>query len=134
MLGRLPPVKVLGIVPQTSQVKPGDYFVVDQQVKWIRFDCINVTITADFVDALKYHHNTAIIDVGSPHYSQDHILREWQVPFTMPWGQTTYKSTVTFQCFPFYGTWPISINLPDVEFTVIPPVSTVSPAVPPVKK
>jgi hypothetical protein len=134
VFGRIDPVKVLSITAKTPQVKPGDYFVVDQLVEWRRYDCTDAMIAADFVDSLKYHHNTAVINAGVPHYGQDHVIREWQVPFTIPWGPTTYKSSVTFQCFPFYFAWPITIDIPDVQFAVVPPDESVSPAVPPVKK
>jgi len=121
-LGRMTPIKVLQSETTTPQVTRGGVFTVERQVKWLRPDCVNVRITAEFIDSLApvgFSHNMPTIDLGFPRYELN-TSRDWQVPLNMPWGEATYKSTLVFECFPFYGAWPITVELPPLKFAVVP--------------
>lgn len=124
IFGRVAPVKVLDSIVATPEVAPGGTFSLHRRVKWQRSDCTDVKISADIIDALApagYHHAMKSIDLGAPRPEITDIGREWQIPFGMPWGEATYRAYLQFECFPFYGLWPIEIALPELKFMVIQP-------------
>jgi hypothetical protein len=123
VLGRLAPVKVIDSTVATPLVVPGGTFALHRHVAWLRSDCTDVRISAEVIDSLApagYHHAMQSIDLGAPRPDITDTGREWQIPFQMPWGEATYRAYLAFECFPFYGLWPIEVALPELKFTVVP--------------
>ena len=114
---RIPPVEVVGSHVSTPVVDRGGYLDVDRQLSWLRSDCNKEYVTAVIVDSLGYNHTMDARFLGAPSLSA-RSRREWQVPYTMPQGDATYRSKINFHCPPFFGAWPIEVSLPDLKFTV----------------
>ena len=125
--GRAVPLEVTW-TDASTQVQPGDFFVVRRRVRWLRADCHSFTISADFIDSLGYAHASKPMPLDHSALSPN-VSREWQVPYSMPWGPTLYQGRIDALCFPFYGIWPIKIDLPASRFNVVPP-QTNAPAKP----
>lgn len=107
----------------TSDVRPGGFVVVQRTVRWLRSDCRGFISQAQFVDSLKpprVHANPIPLRFGDL-YGRTHFRTEWQVAFTMPWGRAIFQNRLSFGCFPFYGLWPVVVDLPDLPFQVMPP-------------
>lgn len=109
----------------TPTVKPGETITVTRHIQWLRSDCRWLYVTGDLIDSMGFHHTFAKKFLGRP-VGVAYYQREWPVPFTMPWGKSTFRSTVSFGCFPFYGLWPIELWQPELYFHVIPPTKDVS--------
>lgn len=116
--GRAIPVDVLDS-SITPSVKPGQNFVVSREMKWRRWDCVDVEMSAVLIDSQTFHHALQAKDIGTPNYYIN-SSHEWPVPFTMPWGRTIYQGRLSFECFPFYRLWPVTVVLPELTFDVIP--------------
>jgi hypothetical protein len=120
--GRLEPITVLDswIVP--GEVHPGEFVQAERVVKWNRHGCWSYIASTNLVDALKppFTHQVEARLYGLPDY--DTVTnREWQVPFTMPWGVTKLHTSLSFSCFPFFTAWPVVVELPELTFDVVPP-------------
>jgi hypothetical protein len=114
---RLPPIDVVESRVETLAVGPGDMLVIKRKVKWLRSDCTEATVSAAMVDSLGFHHTLEAKHLGVPNAAAS-TEREWPVPYTMPWGQATYRSTLQFTCPPLFEAWPITVALPELKFTV----------------
>ncbi len=117
--GRLDPIAVVESAASPS-VKPGGFVQVEREVQWNRHDCWSYVASTSLVDSLKFNHEVEARDFGLPDYGRL-TSREWQVPFTMPWGETKLRTDLSFSCFPFFKAWPVVLRLPEVTFTVARP-------------
>ena len=120
--GRIDPVIITSGEITTPAVRPGDHIVVNRDGKWIRPDCISVSVTSYASDSLHppRDHPLGHIDLGVPILNRTRIVRSWQIPFDMPWGQAIHKATLSFSCFPFFDLWPIKVPLKELPFMVVP--------------
>ena len=117
--GRTPPMTVVSNSIHTPQVQPGGTLTVTRKVEWLRPDCRDAVMTAEFVDSMGFHHLMSANDLGKPYTDSMSIQSDWPIPFTMPWGKATYRSRLSFSCFPFDRWWPIEVDLPDLTFQVV---------------
>jgi len=121
LYSRMDPITVLGS-EVTGSVLPGQIIDVRRQIQWHRHDCFSYTASTSFIDSLKFAHQVEARIFGLPDYGNISD-REWQVPFTMPWGVTKLNTSLAFSCAPFFELWPVVVKLPEVEFTVTSPLS-----------
>lgn len=116
--GRTTPAIVVKSQIVPMRVHPGEMLAVHRYVRWQRMDCHTATLNAILVDSLRVLH---IIERRKfPVQDQfTELDQTWTVPFTMPLGPGIYRSTVSFNCFPFYNLWPVSMSPPDIPFVVV---------------
>jgi hypothetical protein len=117
--GRMDPITVLGSEITGSAI-PGQIIDVRRQIQWHRHDCWSYTASTSFIDSLRFDHQVEARVFGLPDYGNISD-REWQVPFTMPWGVTKINTRLAFSCAPFFEMWPVVVKLPELEFTVTAP-------------
>jgi hypothetical protein len=118
---RLPPIRVITSVVTPEWVAPGEKVTITRAVSTLRPGCEGGTLVAKLVDS-EHHVRGMELPAGSrpPPITGD-ITSSWMIPDTTAAGTATYSSVVTYPCFPFYSWWPISVALPEVQFTVKQP-------------
>lgn len=117
---RSPPFEVVAS-DVTPVVAAGGKISVIRHLKWLRSDCPSVLSQAEFLDSLQppRQHITTLQHYGDL-YPQQHFDTEWQIGYTMPWGETAMINRLSYSCFPFYSWWPVRFEMPQVRFTVTP--------------
>jgi len=116
--GRLEPITVIAS-SVTQSVHPGDFIEARREVKFHRWDCWSYSASTSLTDSLRYKHQIESRDFGLPNRNSV-SNREWQIPFTMPFGQAKIETDLSFSCMPFFKAWPIVVELPELTFNVIP--------------
>lgn len=117
--GRVPPLVVVSTEAAPDKVQRGERFVIRRTLRWIRGDCDELQLSAVLIDSLDYTHVLDKRNLGIPHMTE-HVSREWQIPYTMPWGEAHYRAHFTAECFPLYGWWPIEMPQTDTAIEIVP--------------
>jgi hypothetical protein len=116
---RLPPVLIDSSIAVPERVEPGGMVEIERTVRKTRGDCRGGVVAAQVIDS---HRQIRTLEPSSsPSASSPEtgtITAKWMVPEAMPVGETTYRSTVAYGCFPFYGLWPVTVEYPAVVFWV----------------
>jgi hypothetical protein len=121
---RITPVTILDSKLVSTTLRPGDALEIRREVRWHRSDCHEAFISAAVIDSYQFVHSTARLALGRPTTGQ-RTDREWTLPRSMPEGAARYDATLTLECAPFYGAWPIVVELPSLAFTVLPAAPTI---------
>lgn len=117
--GRLPPIIVDASIAVPEAVDPGNMIEIERTVRRTRSGCQGGEVNAQVIDSHKQIRSLEpdtlrprAVPIGGT------VTTKWLVPDAMPSGQTSYRSTVAYPCFPFYSLWPVSVPLPEVVFWV----------------
>lgn len=116
---RVPPVVISASLAIPEAVDPGKMVEIERSVTRMRPDCGGGLVAAQVVDS---HKQVRTLEPSLPRTPSSPetgtVTARWLVPDSMPSGQTTYRSTVGYPCFPFYNWWPVSVTYPEVIFWV----------------
>ena len=104
-------------------VSPGGRLVVRREVEWLRNDCTDVHNAAVMIDSSHFEHFVETDHLAVELKGHQFTHREWTVPTSMPYGPTIFRNRLVFNCSPFFTLWPVAVQLPDVEFTIVPDAS-----------
>ncbi len=116
--GRAAPV-VITDSHVSPEVSAGGWVTISHEMNWRRWDCVDMSISASFVDSINSLHPKELFDLGAPNYSQESTY-DWQIPFQgMSLGKARTKSVMSFACAPFYWIWPVKVQLPELRFNVV---------------
>lgn len=115
-----PPMVVLGSTIEPVSVSPGGVVHVERIVKRARPDCGTGTLTVTMIDSHRVMRVMEPVPAPSGTRPPAHgvVGSSWPVPETMPAGETVFRSTARFACYPFYAMWPTEVALPDLVFYV----------------
>lgn len=115
---RVPPVIIQTSMAIPEAVDPGAMVEIERNVKRTRPDCGGGLVAAQVVDS---HKQVRTLEPGARTLSSPEtgiVIARWLVPEQMPSGQTVYRSTIGYPCFPFYSLWPVTVVYPEVVFWV----------------
>lgn len=115
--GRLAPIIVDASAAVPSTVNAGDMIEIERQVRVTRGDCFAGEVNAQLVDSHKVIRPLDRVQARNAPVSGTSGSK-WMVPDTMPPGASTYRATISYDCFPFFGVWPVSVVMPEVYFWV----------------
>lgn len=120
--GRTVPVEVSSSAVLGGRTHRLGRVTVQREIKWIRSDCTYLEITGYMTDSLfpPHVHPVGVVPLGKPILEASSVARSWQVGAEMPSGPAVLHSYLTAHCFPFYGLWPISVELAPLPVEVGP--------------
>jgi hypothetical protein len=117
-----PAMVVLSSIIDPVSVPPGGVVHVERTVKRARPDCGQGTLTVTMIDSHRVMRVMEPVPAPSGTRPPAHgvVGSSWPVPETMPPGETVFRSSARFSCYPFFDLWPTEVTLPDLIFYVSP--------------
>lgn len=115
--GRMSPIIVDSSVAIPQNLDPGEMVEIERTVRVTRRDCFAGEVDAQLVDSHKVIRPLDRVQARNTPVSGTSGSK-WMLPDTMPPGASTYRATISYDCFPFFGAWPVRVVMPEVYFWV----------------